>query len=162
MFYFLSHILGKAILFSTAGIVVYVTGIRDMREMGGLIHKMPIAATLWIIAAIILTGVPISSGFTGKWILFTGVFGAYPGSAGLAIASLGIFSTILTAAYTFWAAYRIFFKGPLKPELANNNKIKDPPLTMSIPLLILAVISFIMAVYPKPFMDLFHSVIGLL
>lgn len=161
IFYFLSHILGKAILFSTAGIVVYVTGIRDMNKMGGLIHKMPLSATLWILSAIILTGVPISSGFTGKWILFTGVFAAYPGSAGLVIASLGIFSTILTAAYTFWAAYRIFF-GPPKPELLNDPKIRDPPLTMSIPLLILAVISFIIGVYPEPFMALLHSVIGLL
>lgn len=161
MFYFLSHILGKAILFSTAGIVVYVTGIRDMREMGGLIHKMPLSATLWILGAIILTGVPISSGFTGKWILFIGVFGAYPGSAGLVIGSLGIFSTILTAAYTFWAAKRIFF-GPLKPELLNDPKIRDPPLTMSIPLLILAAISFVMAVYPEPLIALFHSVIGLI
>lgn len=161
MFYFLSHILGKAILFSTAGIVVYVTGIRDMNKMGGLVHKMPLSATLWILSAIILTGVPISSGFTGKWILFTGVFAAYPGSAGLVIASLGIFSTILTAAYTFWAAYRIFF-GPPKPELLNDPKIRDPPLTMSIPLLILAVISFVIAVYPGPLMALLHSVIGLL
>ncbi|MGB7532127.1 MAG: proton-conducting transporter membrane subunit [Halobacteriota archaeon] len=161
IYYFLSHILGKAILFSTAGIVVYVTGIRDMKAMGGLIRKMPITATLWIIGAIILTGVPLSSGFTGKWILFTGVFGAYHGSTGLVIAILGILATILTAAYTFWAAKRIFF-GPLKPELANDSRIRDPPLSMSIPLLILAVISIVMGVYPEPLMDLLHSVIGLL
>ena len=34
MFFFLSHIMGKTVFFSTAGIVVYATGIRDMREMG--------------------------------------------------------------------------------------------------------------------------------
>jgi formate hydrogenlyase subunit 3/multisubunit Na+/H+ antiporter MnhD subunit len=161
VYYFLSHILGKAILFSTAGIIVYVTGIRNMSKMGGLIHKMPISATLWIAGAVILTGVPLTSGFTGKWILFTGIFSANPTSVGLVIASLGILSTILTGAYTFWAAHRIFF-GPLKPELANNAKIRDPPLTMSIPLLILAVISFIIGLYPEPIMDLLHSVIGLL
>jgi NADH-quinone oxidoreductase subunit M len=161
MFYFLSHIMGKAILFSTAGIVVYVTGIRNMNDMGGLIRKMPVSATLWIAASAILTGVPLTSGFTGKWILFTGIFGAYPPPIGLSIAILGIFSTILTAAYTFWAAKRIFF-GPLKPELANNDKIKDPPLTMSMPLLILAVISFIIGLYPKPILDLLHTVLYVL
>jgi proton-translocating NADH-quinone oxidoreductase chain M len=161
IYYFLSHILGKAILFSTAGIVVYVTGIRDMNDMGGLIRKMPITATLWITGAVILTGVPLSSGFTGKWILFTGVFSAYHGSAGLVIAILGILATILTAVYTFWAAKRIFF-GPLKPELANDTRIRDPPLTMSLPLLILAVLSIVMGVYPEPLLDLLHSVIGLL
>ncbi len=161
IFYFLSHILGKTILFSTAGIVVYVTGIRDMNKLGGLIHKMPITAVLWITAASILTGVPLTSGFTGKWILFTGVFAAYPTYVGMSIAILGILSTILTAVYTFWAAKRIFF-GPLKPELANDTKIRDPPLTMSVPILILAVISFIIALYPKPLLELFHSVIGLI
>ncbi|NAS89635.1 NADH-quinone oxidoreductase subunit M [ANME-1 cluster archaeon AG-394-G21] len=161
LFYFVSHILGKAILFSTAGIVVYVTGIRDMNKMGGLIRKMPVSAVLWITAASILTGVPLTSGFTAKWILFTGVFAAYPTSVGLSIAILGILSTILTAVYTFWAAKRIFF-GPLKPELANKPEIRDPPLTMSVPLLILAVISFIIGLYPKPLLELFHSVIGLI
>ena len=161
MFYFLSHIMGKAILFSTGGIVVYVTGIRNMNKLGGLIHKMPISATLWIAAAAILTGVPLTSGFTGKWILFTGIYGSNPTSTGLVIGILGILSTILTGVYTFWAAKRIFF-GPMNPELANNSKIRDPPLTMSVPLLILAVISFIIGLYPQPFMEFFHSVIGLL
>jgi NADH-quinone oxidoreductase subunit M len=132
-----------------------------MNDMGGLIRKMPVSATLWIAASAILTGVPLTSGFTGKWILFTGIFGAYPPPIGLSIAILGIFSTILTAAYTFWAAKRIFF-GPLKPELANNDKIKDPPLTMSMPLLILAVISFIIGLYPKPILDLLHTVLYVL
>jgi formate hydrogenlyase subunit 3/multisubunit Na+/H+ antiporter MnhD subunit len=159
IFYFLSHIMGKAILFSTAGIVVYVTGIRNMDKLGGLIHKMPVSATLWIAAAAILTGVPLTSGFTGKWILFTGIFSSNPTSVGLGIAILGILSTLLTGVYTFWGAYRIFF-GPMSPELANNTKIRDPPLTMSIPLLFLAVISFIIGLYPKVVMDLFHSVIG--
>jgi len=161
MFYFLSHILGKAILFSTAGIVVYVTGIRNMDKMGGLIHKMPITALLWIAASAILTGVPLTSGFTGKWILFTGIYSSNPTSVGLIIASLGILSTLLTGVYTFWGAKRIFF-GPLKQELANNAKIRDPPLTMWVPLLILAVISFIIGLHPTPFMDLFHSVLYVL
>lgn len=163
MFYFLSHILGKAILFSTAGILVYVTGIRDMREMGGLASKMPITATLWIFGALILSALPPLSGFAAEWVLFTGIFtfGVHAIPVGLVIAILGISAVMLTIVYTFTAAKRIFF-GPLKPELANDTMIRDPPLTMSIPLLILAVISIILGVYPKPLLDLFHSVIGLL
>jgi formate hydrogenlyase subunit 3/multisubunit Na+/H+ antiporter MnhD subunit len=161
MFYFLSHIMGKAILFSTAGIVVYITGIRNMDKLGGLIHKMPVSATLWITASAILTGVPLTSGFTGKWILFTGIFSSNPTSIGLGIAILGILSTLLTGVYTFWGAYRIFF-GPLNPELANNPKIRDPPLTMSVPLLFLAVISIIIGLYPTPFIELFHSVVSVI
>jgi formate hydrogenlyase subunit 3/multisubunit Na+/H+ antiporter MnhD subunit len=163
MFYFLSHILGKAILFSTAGILVYITGIRDMRGMGGLASKMPITATLWIFGALILSALPPLSGFAAEWVLFTGIFtfGVHTIPLGLIIAILSISAVILTIVYTFWAAKRIFF-GPLKQELANNPEIRDPPLTMSVPLLILAVISLILGVYPKTILDLLQSVIGLL
>ena len=161
IFYFLSHILGKAVLFSTAGILVYTTGIRDMRKMGGLWSKMPITAILWISGALILSALPPTSGFVGKWILFAGAFhGVYENPLGLLIVILAIISTILTLVYTFLAAKRIFF-GPLKPDLSDN-KIKDPPLTMSIPLLALVLIAFILGLYPKPFLTLIHSVVGLL
>jgi formate hydrogenlyase subunit 3/multisubunit Na+/H+ antiporter MnhD subunit len=161
IFYFLSHIMGKAILFSTAGILVYVTGTRDMTKMGGLVSKMPVTTALWFLGAMILSALPPLSGFTAEWILFTGVFTfgipAFP--VGRVIAILSLFAVLLTAVYSFTAGKRIFF-GPLNPELANDDKIKDPPLTMSIPLLILAVISFILAVYPRFIINLLHSVIG--
>ena len=163
MFYFMSHILGKAILFSTAGILVYVTGIRDMNKMGGLASKMPLTALLWICGALILSALPPLSGFAAEWVLFTGVFtfgiGAIP--VGLIIAILGISAVLLTIVYTFASAKKIFF-GPLNPELANNTEIRDPPLTMSIPLLILAVISIILGLYPKPLLDLLHTVLSVL
>ena len=53
-----SPIRGKAILFSTAGILVYITGIRDMNKMGGLAAKMPLTALLWIFGALILSALP--------------------------------------------------------------------------------------------------------
>ena len=47
MFLFLAHIMAKTIFFSTAGILVYVTGTRSIKEMGGLVHKMPVMCMLW-------------------------------------------------------------------------------------------------------------------
>jgi len=161
MFYFLSHIMGKALLFSTAGILVYTTGIRDTTKMGGLVAKMPITTALWFLGAMIISALPPLSGFTAEWILFTGVFTfgipAFP--VGRVIAILSLFAVLLTAVYTFTMGKRIFF-GPISPELASNTKIRDPPLTMSLPLLFLAVVSFFLAVYPRLIITLFHSVIG--
>ncbi|MDD5154363.1 MAG: complex I subunit 5 family protein, partial [Desulfovibrionales bacterium] len=74
MFFFLSHIMGKTIFFSTAGLVVYTTGIRDIRNMGGLARKMPITALLWVSGAMMLSGFPPFSSFTAEWIMFTGIF----------------------------------------------------------------------------------------
>ena len=162
MFFFLSHIMGKTIFFSTAGILVYVTGVRDIRQMGGLARKMPITAILWTLGAMMLSGFPPFSSFTAEWIMFTGIFerGIYTMPFGLIVAILGVSAILLTVGYTFWAVKRAFF-GPLNPNLANSNhEIKDPPLTMSIPLLFTATVSIILGVYPKPIMNLLHLVIG--
>ena len=160
LFFFLSHIMGKTILFSTAGILVYVTGIRDMREMGGLAAKMPMTATLWIIGAMMLSAFPPFSSFPSEWIMFTGILlSGTPGSSlVLVIALIGIAAIALTITYTFWSVKKIFF-GPLKSNLSSH-EIKDPPLTMSVSLLFLAAVSMILGLYPKPIMDLFHLVIG--
>jgi formate hydrogenlyase subunit 3/multisubunit Na+/H+ antiporter MnhD subunit len=160
MFFFLSHVMGKTIFFSTAGILVYVTGIRDMRQMGGLASRMPITALLWLIGAMMLSGFPPFSSFAAEWIMFTGIFsfGVVTIPLGLIVAILGVSAIILTISYTFWSMKRIFF-GPLQPHLAKKN-IKDPPLTMSVPLLFLAIVSLMLCIYPSIVLDLFHHVIG--
>jgi formate hydrogenlyase subunit 3/multisubunit Na+/H+ antiporter MnhD subunit len=160
MFFFLSHIMGKTIFFSTAGILVYVTGIRDMRQMGGLASRMPITALLWLIGAMMLSGFPPFSSFAAEWIMFTGIFsfGVMSIPLGLIVAILGVSAIILTISYTFWSMKRIFF-GPLQPHLSKKN-IKDPPLTMSVPLLFLALISLMLCIYPSIVLDLFHQIIG--
>ncbi|MGQ9569686.1 MAG: complex I subunit 4 family protein [Thermodesulfovibrionales bacterium] len=162
MFFFLSHIMGKTIFFSTAGILVYATGTRDIRQMGGLASKMPITAMLWTLGAMSLSGFPPFSSFAAEWIMFTGIFqhGVHAMPTVLIVAILGVSTILLTVCYTFWAVKRAFF-GPVNPELLHSNhEIKDPPLTMSIPLLLIAAVSIILGVYPKPMIELLHSVIG--
>lgn len=146
VFYFISHSLGKAILFSVAGILVYQTGVRDMRQMGGLAKKMPVTATLCIMGSMILSAIPPLSGLPAEWIMFMGIFqNGTIGMANLVVAIVGLFATFFTLIYTFWPVMRIFF-GPLPPSLEN---VKEAPLTMLVPLLTLATISFIIGVYPE-------------
>jgi NADH-quinone oxidoreductase subunit M len=160
MFFFLSHIMGKTLFFSTAGIVVYTTGIRDIREMGGLAKKMPLTAGLWLMGSMMLSGFPPFSSFTAEWIMFTGIFerGLLTGPLGVAIAIGGVVAILLTVAYTFGAARRIFF-GPLSPVL-EGKKLEDPRWTMSVPLLVVAAVSILLGIYPNLVMNLFHGVIG--
>jgi formate hydrogenlyase subunit 3/multisubunit Na+/H+ antiporter MnhD subunit len=159
MFFFLSHIMGKTIFFSTAGIVVYVTGIRDIREMGGLARKMPLTAFLWIIGAMMLSGFPPFSSFVAEWVMFAGIFekGGTDSSA-LIIAIVGVMAILLTIAYTFRAVKDVFF-GPLKPHL-DNDRVKDPPLSMSIPLLFVVAVSILLGMYPRLILGFFHLVLG--
>ena len=146
IFYSLSHILGKTILFSAAGILLTSTGIRDIRQMGGLASKMPLTATLFLIGGLILSAVPPTSGFQAEWIMFTGIFfqGAYGVTINLVIAILGIVATFFTMAYTFWPVRRIFF-GILPTSLQS---VTDAPLAMTVPLLALAAISILLGIYP--------------
>ena len=162
MFFFLGHIMGKTILFSTAGILVYTTGIRDMRHMGGLAQKMPITTTLWIMGAMMLSGFPPMASFPAEWIMFSGIFktGIQAMPSGLVVAILGAAAIILTVAYTFRSVKIIFF-GPLNPALATE-KIQDPPLSMCLPLLLIAGVSITLGVYPGLVINLFHQVVGIM
>ena len=159
MFYFLSHILGKAILFSTAGILVYQIETRNLKNMGGLWPQMPLTAVLWISAALILSALPPTSGFVGKWLLFAGAFKSFHANPfGLIVTIAAILSTLLTLVYTFLTGIRIFF-GQQKTR-GLEQPVNDPPLTMSLPLLALAAVALLLGIFPKPFLIMLDSVIG--
>jgi formate hydrogenlyase subunit 3/multisubunit Na+/H+ antiporter MnhD subunit len=127
--------------------------------MGGLWAKMPVTTILWMAAALILSALPPTSGFVGKWFLFTGAFqGVQTWPGGNILVIIAILSTLLTLVYTFLTGIRIFF-GPLKSEL-NDHDISDPPWTMSMPLLALALAALVLGLYPRPILTLLHSVIS--
>lgn len=159
IFYFISHIIGKAILFSTGGILVYTVATRDMRQMGGLWQKMPLTTILWFSAALILSALPTTSGFVGKWLLFTGTFQkVLSDPVGIAIVVMAILSTLITLIYTFTAGIRIFF-GPAKTVIQEVS-VKDPPLTMGIPLLVLAIVAFTLGIFPDPILSLISQALA--
>jgi len=146
VFYFGSHILGKFVMFAVAGILLTQTGLRDVRQMGGLAARMPFTAALFVLGALILSAVPPTSGFQAEWMMFAGIFsqGAQGSSVYLLVAILGLIATLFTVAYTFWPVKKIFY-GPLAPGL---DGVKDAPLTMTLPLLAIVVASILIGIYP--------------
>ena len=117
-----------------------------MRQLGGLARGMPVTATLCILGAMILSAFPPLSGFPAEWVMFVGIFQAGQGSLPILVLALGgILATFLTPVYTFWPVMRIFF-GSSSPSTEN---IKEAPLTMLVPLLVLALFSFLIGVYPE-------------
>lgn len=155
LFYFISHMIGKCILFSVAGIIVYMTKIRDMNKLGGLAKFAPSTALLAILGSMILSAIPPLSGFQAEWIMFTGIFEKGI-EIGIITALIGIFATFLTLAYTFWPIKRIFFgQIPFENNLRKNNSVKEP-LLMIIPLYVLAATSLIFGIYPDIVMKLLN------
>ncbi len=136
--------IGKCILFSVAGIIVYLTEVRDIKKLGGLAEYAPSTAVFAILGSMILSAIPPLSGFQAEWIMFTGIFEKGSG-VGLIIAIIGIFATFLTLVYTFWPIKRIFFG-----KISNTvDPVKKEPLKMVIPIFILASTSIIFGVYPE-------------
>jgi NADH-quinone oxidoreductase subunit M len=151
MFHYVSHGLGKCILFSVAGaIIVQTNGIRSIKKLGGLASKMPITAMTFIIGFLTIGGVPPTAGFQSKITLFTGVFltsinALSDSPIKLIIAIFSAIAPILTIAYALWTIRRIFF-GPLPKHLDN---VKEASYKMTIPLLILSVASVLIGIYPR-------------
>jgi NADH-quinone oxidoreductase subunit M len=146
VFYFLSHIMGKFVMFSVAGILLVQTGRRDLREMGGLAGRMPWTATIFLLGALVLSAVPPTSGFQAEWTMFAGIFtqGATGSPAYMALALLGLIATLFTVAYTLWPMRRIFF-GALPGALEG---VAEAPLTMTLPLLVVLAVSIVIGIYP--------------
>jgi len=156
MFHYVSHGLGKCILFSVAGILICQVGTRSIKRLGGLASRMPITATLCLLGFFTIAGVPPTAGFMSKWILFLGVFSnalSDSSPAMLAIGIIAIIMTVITVAYALWTVRRVFF-GPLPEELKD---VKEAPAIMLAPLLFLAVIAVLIGIYPKVVTDFLLS-----
>lgn len=148
MFQYVTHGLGKGILFMVAGaIMLQADGLRSIRKMGGLAVKMPITATAALVGFLTIMGIPPTTGFVSEFLIFAGSFNqAFQMSSMLRIALsfLAVVSTALTAGYSLWAVRRIFF-GPLPADLAS---VKEAPSTITVPMLVLCTISVILGIFP--------------
>lgn len=147
IFHYVTHGFGKCILFGVAGILMSQVGTRSIKEMGGLADRMPITAVLCLLGFFTIGGVPPTMGFMSKFFIFSGAFStALAGSTTqLLVAVVSIIMTVLTVGYSLWTVRRIFF-GPLPEHLKD---VKEAPLTMTVPLLVFALFSVLIGIYPK-------------
>lgn len=151
-FMYVTHGLGKAILFMMAGSIILQTGTRSMSKLGGLAGRMPYTAVIAMIGALTIMGIPPTSGFMGEWILFNGVLqSGLENSDTLRIVAfgLGILATVLSAAYILWMYKRIFF-GKIPEQYA---KIKDSNRYITVTMAALAAITLFLGAYPNPMLN---------
>lgn len=148
MFQYVTHGLGKGILFMVAGtIIMQAHGLRSIGKMGGLASKMPITATAAIIGFLTIMGIPPTAGFISEFLIFEGSFRnalTLQSMLRIGLSFLGVASTALTAGYSLWTVKRIFF-GKLPDELAN---VTEAPGVVTGCLLVLAAVSLILGIYP--------------
>jgi NADH-quinone oxidoreductase subunit M len=167
MFHLINHAFSKGLLFMTAGAVIHQTGLRDIRQLGGLSNKMPITALAAAIGMLSIAGAPPLSGFASEFMMFLGGFQAaipVPGMGVnmiyLILALLAASSSILSAAYMLRFFWRVF----LGPHPEALEEVKESPRSMTIPMIALGILIVIFGIFPSLALDVivpaFSSVLG--
>jgi hydrogenase-4 component B len=73
LFHVFNHSVFKSLLFFGAGAVLVATGERDMERLGGLIHRMPQTAAVFLIGCAAISALPPLNGFVSEWLTFQAI-----------------------------------------------------------------------------------------
>jgi multicomponent K+:H+ antiporter subunit A len=147
VFHILNHATFKAALFMTAGIIDHETGTRDMRRLGGLLKFMPWTATLAMVAAAAMAGVPLANGFLSKEMFFTEAVAGQAGFAfGVMVPVAATLGGIFSMAYSLRFIHDVFFNGP--PVDLPHPHPHEPPLMMKAPVALLVVLCLVVGLLP--------------
>ena len=140
IFHFFNHAMFKALLFFAVGAVEFRTQTRDLDSVGGLAKKMPVVFIATLVGICALIGVPLTSGFVSKWLIYKALI--LEGSPFLAFFALvGTWGTIL---YSYKLVHNVFL-GQL-PEKYKD--IQKSPFSMQLPVLILSVVILLFGILP--------------
>jgi multicomponent K+:H+ antiporter subunit A len=146
VFHVVNHATFKASLFMAAGIIDHETGTRDMRQLSGLRKYMPYTATLAIVAAAAMAGVPLLNGFLSKEMFFAealelqrmGVFGEVAPFVVVAGAAFSV-------AYSLRLVHDVFFDGEPKNLPRHPH---EPPRWMKLPVEVLVAVCVLVGLLP--------------
>jgi len=148
IFHIMNHATFKASLFMAAGIIDHETGTRDIRRLSGLYRFMPITATLAMVAAAAMAGVPLLNGFLSKEMFFSAsleVEGPVPvlnRALPFVAAAWGMFSV----AYSLRFIHGVFF-GPAPVALPRTPH--EPPRWMRFPIELLVLACLVVGILPN-------------
>ncbi|MEP7327722.1 MAG: monovalent cation/H+ antiporter subunit A [Betaproteobacteria bacterium] len=146
IFHIINHAAFKASLFMSAGIIDHETGSRDMRQLNGLWHFMPITATLAMVASGAMAGVPLLNGFLSKEMFFaeTLQLTEHPGFK-LMVPVIATIATTLSVAYSVRFIHDVFFNGE---PVGLTKTPHEAPRWLRIPVEILVVVCLAVGIAP--------------
>ena len=142
LYHVLAHAIASTAAFLAIGAVHRVTGTTKMKELGGMIHKMPITYLVYLIAIISMAGIPPMGGFISKWLIFQSVIDNGMIFVGIAT----FFGSIGSFLYVFRPLAALFL-GQELPE--HREHTKEAPFFMLLPMLILSGLNIYTGVVPN-------------
>jgi len=138
VFHVMTHAFFKALMFLGAGSVIHAMGgEQDITKMGGLVKKLPITTWTFVIGVLAISGFPFTSGFVSKDEILLAVHAHSP-----VLFWFAAFAAILTAVYMFRLMFLVFFGG-FRGTHEQEHHLHESPLAMTLPLIVLAVLSLI-------------------
>jgi len=146
MFHLMTHASFKALLFLSAGsVMVALHHEQDMQKMGGLARKMPVTYVCMLVGALALSAMPPFSGFFSKDLIIEAIRDSHIPGHQLAYIFV-VLGTFVTALYTFRMFFLVFHG---KPRMSAEHflEVRESPLTILIPLGLLAIPSVISGYY---------------
>jgi NADH-quinone oxidoreductase subunit L len=145
IFHLMTHAFFKALLFLGSGSVIHaMSGEQDLRKMGGLKKALPITFATFLAGTLAIAGIPPLSGFFSKDEILWKAFGAGNphGLGGAIFWAVGLLAAALTTFYMFRLVFLCFYgEGRMDHETAHH--LHESPKVMTVPLIILAVLSVI-------------------
>jgi len=156
VFHIINHATFKASLFMAAGIIDHESGSRDMRKLNGLWQFMPITATLAMVAAAAMAGVPLLNGFLSKEMFFAETLHQHLlGSLSWVIPVLATVAAIFSVAYSMRFIHDVFFNGQPKGLTKTPH---EPPRYMRVPVEVLVALCILVGIFPAYLIgDLLHA-----
>jgi NADH-quinone oxidoreductase subunit L len=144
-FHVLTHAFFKALLFLGAGSVIHAMGgAQDMRKMGGLKGKIKITFITMLVGTIAIAGIPPFSGFFSKDEILAAAF-----AHSTTFYVVGVITAMLTSFYMFRMMYLTFW-GKFRGTHEQEHHLHESPASMTIPLIVLAILSAIAGMIGVP------------
>ncbi len=147
IFHIINHATFKAALFMIAGIIDHESGTRDLRKLSGLWQMLPFTATLTMITAASMAGIPFTNGFLSKEMFFTELVANLSGPVMIGAAIAGTLAGIFAVTYSIRLVHGVFFDGPLGQQVPNKDA-HEPPFGMRAPAILLAFLCIAVGLLP--------------
>ncbi|WP_271644347.1 proton-conducting transporter membrane subunit, partial [Acinetobacter baumannii] len=147
IFHIINHATFKAALFMIAGIIDHETGTRDLRKLSGIWQLLPFTATLTMITAASMAGVPLTNGFISKEMFFTELLASLSGSTVIFASIIATLAGIFAVSYSIRLVHGVFFDGPVGKQVPNKNA-HEPPIGMRAPAILLATLCILVGIFP--------------
>jgi NADH-quinone oxidoreductase subunit M len=146
IFQMISHGIVSGALFLCVGVVYDRLHTREIAAYGGLVNRMPIYATVFMLFTMANVGLPGTSGFVGEFLTLLGTF-----KVNTWVATLATTGVILSACYALWLYRKVIFGTLEKPSLAGMRDMDGREIAIFAPLVVL---TLLFGFYPKPVLDM--------